>query len=124
MDWRRWLRTGYFPDDQMAPDVLRRKLERGRAARTAAGGAKVRQDQRVEELERELLQLQACFAAVVRLLHDKGIVEIPELERAIAAQVTGLEKRLAEQDAEAAAAEKKRRLEAARRVARRRRQQE
>jgi hypothetical protein len=75
----------------MAPDSLRGKLERVRAARIAATGRKGGQDERIDALEREVLALEAGLAGIVRLLRDKGLAKVEELERAIADHMTDME---------------------------------
>jgi hypothetical protein len=109
MEFMRWWLTGRWPDEQMAPNALRGKLERVRASRIAASGRKHGQDERIDALEREVLALEAGFAGIARLLRDKGIVTVEELERAVADHVTDMEQRPTGKESGAVAARPPRR---------------
>lgn len=120
-----WLRFFFLGDlgQQVELHKAHERLERIGSGLISARGATRRQNQRLEALEREALQLEAGFAAVVQVLRDKGIVTQAELERALGSQLTAAEKRVAQRAAVAAATEKKRDIASARRRVERRRRE-
>src|SRR6185369_3253184 len=124
MSWMRWFFLGDL-GQQLDIHAAQDRLERVSASLIAARGAGRKQAERIDTLERELLRLEASFAVVVRVLRDKGMVPETELERAVAAQISEAEQRIAERETAAAADAQERRVSVVqRRMERRRRRSE